>query len=251
MFNENPEQQDSTTMAILCFLIIGFLLALTMFGASKAHAQTRLWSQDPVELCYSGVSTNPRYNVCNQVWYSRHQDEMYKLQYAILTSLTMRFNAEGEPVYAPSCSRASNGCETRIKTLVEIITHEAAVAKVDPWLVAGMVWHESRFNPFAESSVGTRGIMQLHPRNARFSSNRFLHRDAYRNRCRRIEGNCQEEVVQDGVSLLKDAIERCEGDFIQGLVMYNTGRCNVPTNRYTSHVLNYRAEFLELIQETM
>lgn len=246
MYNQNNNNDETSSSAVLFFLVIGFFLALTMFGANLARAQV---CQEPTSLCFYGVSRKQQTSSCTFTWHNLYQEQVYKLQHAVLESLTLRIDADGNPVYAGSCSRDYFGCEGRIRSLVEIIVHESIVAKVDPWIVAGMVWHESRFNPFAESHLGTRGIMQLHPRNSRFSSNRFLHRDAYRNRCRRIEGNCQAEVVQDGTKLLRDAIDRCDGTLVQGLTMYNTGRCAVGGNRYVQHAFMYRSQLIETLTE--
>jgi len=142
------------------------------------------------------------------------------------------------------------GCEQRISTIVEYIIHESAIAHVDPWIVASMIWHESRFNPFVESHLGTRGVMQLHPRNRRFNKNRFLHRDAYRNQCKRILGNCQDEVIRDGIGLLRASFERCDRNISSALTMYNSGRCTMRGNKYTESVLSFRTNFLRLLTES-
>src|SRR5437870_8368441 len=51
--------------------------------------------------------------------------------------------------------------------LVAIITDASKTYNVDPNLIAGVAFHESRFNVLEVSNIGASGLMQLLPSTAR------------------------------------------------------------------------------------
>lgn len=145
----------------------------------------------------------------------------------------------GEPVYVAWCRNAPYGCEQTIKTHVSQIWNISRANEIDPYIVTAQAWHESRFSAFAESEVGARGILQLHPRSRHGRSVRFVRDRRYRDQvCRHRLGHCQKNVVFAAVELLSRSIERC-GDLIGGLSMYASGSCERAPN-YSRFVLNIR-----------
>lgn len=245
MFNQNPEFQSPEERAgIIFFLIFMFLVAMLCY-CSTVKADNSTISLPRV--CHESPMQRSRQRVCTQTWHLSQQDEANKISFVVLSRLTFRTSQDGTAVYAPTCTRDHFGCEHRIQKISEYIVHESSKAGLDPWIVTALIWNETRFNPFAVSHIGTRGVMQLHPRNRRFNSNRFLHRENYRNQCKRILGNCQAEVVRDGIGLLRDSIDRCDGEVASGLTMYNAGRCRVPGLKYPDIVLRHRNDFLALL----
>lgn len=243
MYNSN-QQSPEEKAGIIVFLFFMFIISMMCYCSSVKAQDIQLTY---ARTCEVEPQLKTKQRLCTQTWHEHQQVEAAKMSFVILQRLTLRTTEDGEPIYVPRCSMDHFGCEQRIRTIVDYIIFESSVAHVDPWIVASMIWHESRFSPFVESHLGTRGVMQLHPLNRRFNRNQFLHRDAYRNQCKRILGNCQDEVIHDGVGLLRDSLTRCDADVTRALTMYNSGRCSMQGNKYTESVLDYRTQFLELL----
>lgn len=167
----------------------------------------------------------------------------------ILDRLTLKWSdgspiiQNGEPLYVFWCRNSPFGCEQTIRYHAAIIWNEARSQGVSPWLVLAQTWHESRFNAFAESEIGTRGILQLHPRSAHGRSVRFVRDRNFRERvCRNRPGHCQRHVVRTAVALLERSLNRC-GDIDAALSMYASGDCNKAT-RYSRTVIRLYQDFL-------
>lgn len=123
---------------------------------------------------------------------------------------------------------------TRIYT--DRIVHQAASSyKVDPLLIQAVIKVESDYDPFAVSSKGARGLMQLMPQTADDMSvgNTF---DIRQN-------------VNGGVRYLRHLLDRFEGNLPLALAAYNAGPSAVErhggpppypeTRRYVDKVLYY------------
>ena len=218
-------------------ILILATIALLLFVPSSADAQG---------LCEFRHPDGPTCSIEQSAEDSMTRED---LKYAILRRLTLRYDNDANPFYASTCRRDRHGCEARINAIVSIIVHESNRNNLDPWIIAGMIWKESRFYPFARGGVNERGVMQLHPRNRRFRSVTFVHSPWYRRRCRQVLGNCQEEIIRAGASLLRSNIDSCEGNLYKGLTQYNTGRCTARRNRYARGVMEHRRVFLELSAE--
>jgi len=243
--NENTPEQKTAT---LLFLVFMFLIAATILGNNLAKAQA-VQCHEPKNLCVPAVLVKANQTTCTPLWHAQQQDTVYKMQHAVLTRLTLYVDRNDNPVYAGTCAIDRFGCEARIRTIVEFVAQESTIRHLDPWIVLSMIWHESRFNPYAVSRLETRGVMQLHPRNRRFSSNRFLHRQYHRTACRNKVGNCQDEVIQDGTQLLRDSIDMCDGSLEQGLTMYNSGRCTMAGNAYVENIFEFHSEFVRTLDQ--
>ena len=188
-----------------------------------------------------------------------HYEDTQKLTQEITEVVLERLRTgvvrDGQPVYVGACGNDYYfSCEDRIRSIVEMVVRESKILHVDPWVIAAQVWHETRYNPFAVSHLGTRGVMQLHPRNSRFNHVRFLHgSDHFRRQCKRQIGYCQEPVVHEGVLLMRHSMLRCSDSTYQALTMYNSGRCHMRGNTYATTILadarSMRTEELTLARQ--
>jgi hypothetical protein len=72
-----------------------------------------------------------------------------------------------------SLEQFSEDEQTRILAVQAIVAEAAAEHQLDPALLNGMIWVESRFNPHAKSPAGARGLMQLMPSTAAYLAKRM------------------------------------------------------------------------------
>lgn len=168
---------------------------------------------------------------------------------AILSKLTVWTGRDGNPVYWVKCRELSHGCERQISTFVDYIFDAAEEHNFNPWLLAGVAWHESRFYPFARSGAGAFGIFQILNRSRASQGLSFIHDRRVRNRCRSELGACQRPIVERAVFWLKGSIDRC-GSVDGGLRMYNSGRCDGPS-RYPRAVFAAKMELLEIAKNDL
>ena len=73
---------------------------------------------------------------------------------------------EPEPEPAPEPPWGPDD-EPRILAVQDIVAEAARVHGVDPYLVNGVIWVESKFRPKARNRSGARGLMQLMPTTAK------------------------------------------------------------------------------------
>jgi soluble lytic murein transglycosylase len=128
-----------------------------------------------------------------------------------------------------------------------IVTGHARNYRLEPALVAAVIYHESRFDANAESSSGAIGLMQLTPATAkgialRTGGSRFQLSDLYD----------PEINVRYGSWYLRHLLERYDGDLRLALAAYNGGQGNVDrgvvfaeTREYVKSVLATRKRYRE------
>lgn len=163
---------------------------------------------------------------------------------AVLQKLTVWTRpSDNRPTYWAQCRYLSHGCEEQVATFVDYIFEVGRQENFDPWLLAGIAWHESRFIPFAESDAGASGIFQILRRSRWSRGLPFVRQHWYRQRCRRELGACQQPIVERAVYWLIRSINHC-GSVQGGLRMYNSGRCDGP-RRYTRAVFAATNDILE------
>lgn len=156
----------------------------------------------------------------------------------------------GHPRQIWHCRKAVDGCASRVAAFDQFF-HDATADKVyatDPWLLAAMAYKETGMNPYAVGAANEMGLLQLHPRNKHARGLKFHRSEAYRQRCRKVVGACQAEVVAAAAEVLEASIATCDGEVLQGLGMYNTGRCDADIF-YVRKVTEIRAELLQLATE--
>lgn len=124
-----------------------------------------------------------------------------------------------------------------------IIQGHARNYRLDPALIASVIYHESRFDPDAESRTGAIGLMQLQPETARgialrTGGSRFEVADLYD----------PELNVRYGSWYLRHLLDTYHGDVELALAAYNAGRGNVErglvfaeTREYVRRVLATQA----------
>lgn len=169
-----------------------------------------------------------------------HEQEIIKekLSEAMLASLVVWTNPNTEDlIYASKCRNSVFGCEDTIGTYSGFFVDIANEYGLDPFLLASIAKHESNFNAFAEGKRGERGVMQILPYSPIANNVSFVLREPYRRRCKATEGHCQEEVIQAASRALVASLRACNDNLEQALTRYNTGRCSVDGNRYSSNVL--------------
>jgi hypothetical protein len=91
---------------------------------------------------------------------------------AITTNFSPTGSAESAPPTA-SLEQFSEDEQARILAVQDIVADAAAEHHLDPALLNGMIWVESRFDPKAKSPAGARGLMQLMPSTAAYLAKRM------------------------------------------------------------------------------
>ncbi len=96
------------------------------------------------------------------------------------------------------------------KMLVDAAYESAQTVKLDPLLILAVMAIESRFNPFAESSVGAQGLMQVMAK---------VHHDKFSDHGGVHAALNPAANIQVGAQILKDLIRRA-GSVESGLKLY-------------------------------
>lgn len=140
--------------------------------------------------------------------------------------------APATPVLSPQMQNALGYVQRRYKVSQEALIPVFEVAqligterRIDPLLILSIIAIESRFNPFAESTMGAKGLMQVIPR---------FHTD-------KLPAGASERSLLDpvvniqvGVKVLEEAIRR-QGGLVAGLQQY--AGSSDPEGAYATKVL--------------
>jgi hypothetical protein len=86
---------------------------------------------------------------------------------------------------------------------------------VNPYLVMGLAWHESGWNPRAISSAGAVGIMQVMPATAEASGPALLNR--------KVNLYDAADNIDMGTAIIKNNLVRYDNDLAKALVAYYAG----------------------------
>lgn len=109
-------------------------------------------------------------------------------------------------------TRSIRSADTRVAVPVRFVPHirEASEKyRVDPALIAAVVYKESRFDPHAVSSRGAQGLMQLMPRTASYLGVK----DAFDPR----------QNILGGTRYLREMLDEFDGNVDVALAAYNAG----------------------------
>lgn len=102
----------------------------------------------------------------------------------------------------------------------QALVREARTNDLDPYLVAAVVYQESRFSPRAVSPVGAVGLMQLMPGTADEMARRHGLSGP-------LNLSVPELNLRLGTSYLKSLLDRYDGNLVMSLAAYNGGPSNV------------------------
>jgi soluble lytic murein transglycosylase len=102
----------------------------------------------------------------------------------------------------------------------DIIRQQAKEKGVDAALIAAVIDTESKFTD-AESSAGARGLMQITPAAAK-----FIEKQSGGSTFKISDLSDPEINIRYGTFLLKELLERYEGDVVAALAAYNAGPGN-------------------------
>lgn len=120
------------------------------------------------------------------------------------------------------------------RKIVSVAAHQAEKRELDVVLLAAIMATESSFNPYAYSSVGAVGLMQIYPRAhpkkiaATKSKGKFLYD---------IKNN-----INMGATVLSNYLGMSDGDRIEALQRYN-GALGDPDHSYANKVMEYYRYF--------
>jgi soluble lytic murein transglycosylase-like protein len=109
--------------------------------------------------------------------------------------------------------------------------------KLDPLLIIAVIGIESRFNPFSESVVGAKGLMQVMPQ---------FHQDKLPEDADQAAFLNPVINVQVGAKVLKESIRR-HGGLENGLQQFG-GASSDPARRYSSKVLAEKQRLEQAVQ---
>lgn len=134
-------------------------------------------------------------------------------QAAITSWLSRRYRVAQEPV----------------ARLVQESWHVGSKMKLDPTLILAVMAIESSFNPFAQSSVGAQGLMQVMTR---------IHDDKYQAFGGKLTAFDPVTNLRVGVQVLSECITKAGGSLEEGLKYY-VGATNLSSDDgYAARVLN-------------
>jgi soluble lytic murein transglycosylase-like protein len=150
--------------------------------------------------------------------------------FSVLTLVACRQAAESSPPPALAPIAASTDVPLQVPTgasrdpnapsldllVTKSMLYSAGIKHgVNPYLVMGLAWHESGWNPNAISSAGAVGIMQVMPTTADVSGPALLHRQ--------VNLFDPADNIDMGTAILKNNLTHWHGDLAKALVAYYAG----------------------------
>lgn len=189
----------------VAFVVLTFTARPDLRQAGEAHLMDWLQSRQvallemPVELgaIERATASNPK--------------DLPKEQAAVAYWLSKKYRVAPEPLSALVAEAYETGART----------------KIDPTLILAIMAIESSFNPFAQSSVGAQGLMQVMTR---------VHTDKYENFGGHFAAFDPVTNLRVGVKVLQECIARAGS--VEGGLRYYVGAANLPDDGgYTAKVL--------------
>lgn len=168
------------------------------------------------------------------------------LQSAGTTRHTNRAGNAGSNVGARNLAEFSDSERERILAVQDIVDRAAQEHALDPSLLNGIIWVESRFDPKAKSPAGARGLMQLMPATAAYLAKRLGERSA-----RAYDPDFN---IRAGALYLAEMVDKF-GDEQAAIAAYHAGPGNVKkwldggkpfpdySQAYVAKVMDARARF--------
>lgn len=196
------------------FALIGLLVAFAAIALfahpslrTQGELQLRTWLQDR-HVAVVGLTPEP--DAIERTTASNPK-ELPKDQSALAYWISKKYRVAAEPIAAIVAEAYELGEQQ----------------KIDPTLILAVMAIESRFNPFAQSSVGAQGLMQVMTR---------VHTEKYDN----FGGNHAAfdpiSNLRVGAAILKEYIQITGS--VEGALKYYVGAANLPTDGgYAAKVL--------------
>ncbi|RDD91608.1 lytic transglycosylase domain-containing protein [Acidovorax sp. BoFeN1] len=190
---------------VVAFVVLTLTARPDLRKAGEAHLMDWLQSRQvallemPVELgaIERATASNPK--------------DLPKEQAAVAYWLSKKYRVAPEPLSALVAEAYETGART----------------KIDPTLILAIMAIESSFNPFAQSSVGAQGLMQVMTR---------VHTDKYENFGGHFAAFDPVTNLRVGVKVLQECIARAGS--VEGGLRYYVGAANLPDDGgYTAKVL--------------
>src|SRR5215216_1750966 len=103
----------------------------------------------------------------------------------------------------------------------DIIRQQAAEKKLDPAMIAAVIYAESRFRD-QESNAGARGLMQVTPATAE-----FIERDSGGSTFKADDLSNPDINIRYGTYYLRHLLDKFDGNLVAALAAYNAGETNV------------------------
>jgi soluble lytic murein transglycosylase-like protein len=98
---------------------------------------------------------------------------------------------------------------------------------VNPYLVMGLAWHESGWDPSAISSAGAVGVMQVMPATAAVLGPALLNR--------KVNLHDPADNIDLGTAILRSNLDRWQNDLAKALVAYYAGGGAVREWKFLTH----------------
>ena len=188
------------------FALIGLLVALGAIALfahpdlrSQGEAQLRAWLQER-QVAVAGLTPDPE---ASERTTALNPKDLPKDQAAVTYWISKKYNVAAEPIAAIVTEAYEIGSEYQI----------------DPTLLLAVMAVESSFNPFAQSSVGAQGLMQVMTR---------IHKDKYENFGGNHAAFDPVSNLRVGSAILKEYIEITGS--VTGALKYYVGAANLPTD---------------------
>jgi soluble lytic murein transglycosylase-like protein len=116
---------------------------------------------------------------------------------------------------SPEPSSDSNALQLDLLITKSMLYSAGLKHGVNPYLVMGLAWHESGWNPAAISSAGAIGIMQVMPATAAADGPALLHRE--------VNLFDPADNIDMGTAILKNNLDHYHNDLAKALVAYYAG----------------------------
>lgn len=131
--------------------------------------------------------------------------------------------------------RTPGGCLAELAHYAEAFVAAGERHDLDPWLLAALSYHESRWIADATGPVEERGIFQIHPAR-REARDLAVFDDLAWLGCRARVGQCQGPVIEVAASILRRALDKT-GEIEAALSLYQRGRVTESGRAYGRKVI--------------
>lgn len=188
------------------FALIGLIVALAAVALfahpdlrAQGESQLRAWLQER-HVAMVGFTPAPQ---AIERTTAANPKELPKDQAAVAYWISKKYNVAAEPIAAIVAEAYAQG----------------AAQKIDPTLILAVMAVESSFNPYAQSSVGAQGLMQVMTR---------VHTDKYENFGGNNAAFDPVSNLRVGAAILKEYIQITGS--VEGALKYYVGAANMASD---------------------